>query len=76
MNISSVSSNLFQKLITLQWLPKSDTSSFRQLRKDIKDLSDRQDKTTEALERIEASLTEQTQVINFIAQHLINQDNY
>ncbi|MDZ8185923.1 MAG: hypothetical protein RMX96_13865 [Nostoc sp. ChiSLP02] len=58
------------------WQPKSVTLSPTQLRKDIKDLSDRQDKTQETLERIEVQLAENTQVLNFLAQHLINSEKY
>ncbi|MDZ8221858.1 hypothetical protein [Nostoc sp. ChiVER01] len=76
MNIYLTNSRNWLTKITSLWRPKSDTLSLRQLRKDIKDLGDRQDKTTEALERIEVQLVENTQVLNFLTQHLLNSEKY
>ncbi|HYX14061.1 MAG TPA: hypothetical protein VE944_06780 [Nostoc sp.] len=76
MNISLTNSRNWLNLIVSLWQHRSDTSYLRQPRKDIEALSDRQEKLQKSLDRIEVTLAEQEATLSFIAQHLINQDNY
>ncbi|WP_041565169.1 hypothetical protein [Nostoc punctiforme] len=70
---SITNSKNWLKVITSQWLPNADYLSLKQLQKTTKELSDRQVEIQKSLERIELEVSENTQVLNFIAQHLMNQ---
>ncbi|BDI14924.1 hypothetical protein ANSO36C_07260 [Nostoc cf. commune SO-36] len=72
---TSISRNWLTVIASL-WQPKSATLLHRQPRKDIEALSDHQEELQKSLNRIEATLAEQEATLNFIAQHLINRDNY
>ncbi|MEH2410386.1 hypothetical protein [Nostoc sp.] len=73
----SNSKPFLNNLISL-WPLSSGSLSLKQLRNDIKEQSDRQVELRKTIDRIEVTVNEQSQVLNFIAQRLLtpNQDQH